>query len=287
MKSEINKSLSSLTAWKIGGPVSLLLIPESKEELAEAVKIGKEAGKYYIIGNGTNILAKDEGFSYPLIKLGRNFSKIQIEGTTLRAGASTSLISLALKTVDAGLAGLEFGSGIPGTLGGAIVMNAGAHGMEMKEIIKEALVYDTIEEKYKIMSNKEMEFSYRSSIYKNNSRYIVVEALIKLSSGNRDDLLKKIESNKEERKLKQPYEFPNSGSVFKNPSGMSVGKLIDDAGLKGFNINDAQVSLKHGNFIENRGKAKAEDVISLMEHIEQIISEKYNINLEREIIILE
>ena len=147
MRSEINKSLSSLTSWKIGGPVSLLLIPESIEELAEAVNSGKEAGKYYIIGNGTNILAKDEGFSYPLIKLGRNFSKIQIEGTTLIAGASTSLISLALKTVDAGLAGLEFGSGIPGTLGGAIVMNAGAHGMEMKEIIKEALVYDTIEEK--------------------------------------------------------------------------------------------------------------------------------------------
>lgn len=287
MEKEKNKSLSLLTSWKIGGPASLLLIPESKEELVEGVKIGKEAGKFYIIGNGTNILAKDEGFSYPLIKLGKNFAKVEITGNLLRAGAAAPLITLAMATSKEDLAGLEFASGIPGTLGGGIIMNAGAHGMQMKDIVLEVVVYDIIKEKYKSLKNKEIEFAYRSSIFKNNSRFIIIEVLMELYPGDKDILLEKIKANKSERLKNQPYEYPNCGSVFKNPPGLSAGKLIEDANLKGFSINDAEVSLKHGNFIINKGNASAKDIMLLIEHVEKVVKEKYNINLEREVIILE
>jgi UDP-N-acetylmuramate dehydrogenase len=283
---EKNKAISSLTSWKIGGPAALLLIPDTKEELAEAVKTGKKAGEFFLLGNGTNILARDEGISCPIIKLGKGFANYNIEGQTLRAGAAASLISLAVKTAGEGLAGFEFASGIPGTLGGAVIMNAGANGSEMKDIIIDVLVYDTEEEEYKTFSNEELNFSYRNSLLKNNNRYIVLEANIKLSQGDKNQLLEKIKKSKEERMSKQPYEYPNGGSVFKNPPGMSAGKLIEDAGLKGFSINDAEVSTKHGNFIINKGNAKAEDVINLIMHIEKVIKEKYNINLEREIIIV-
>ncbi len=283
---EKNKAISSLTSWKIGGSAALLLIPETKEELAEAVKTGKKAGKFYLIGNGTNILAKDEGISCPIIKLGKGFANYSIEGQTLRAGAAASLISLAVKTAGEGLAGFEFASGIPGSLGGAVIMNAGANGSEMKEIIVDVLVYDTEKEEYKTLSNEELNYSYRSSLLKNNNRYIVLEANIKLTQGDKSQLLDKIKKSKEERMSKQPYEYPNGGSVFKNPPGMSAGKLIEESGLKGLAINDAQVSEKHGNFIINKGNAKAADVINLIEHIEKVIKEKYNINLEREIIII-
>ena len=283
---EKDKAISSLTSWKIGGPAALLLIPDTKEELAEAVKTGKKSGKFFLLGNGTNILARDEGISCPIIKLGKGFANYNIEGQTLRAGAAASLISLAVKTAGEGLAGFEFASGIPGTLGGAVIMNAGANGSEMKDIIIDVLVYDTEEEEYKTFSNEELKFSYRNSLLKNNNRYIVLEANIKLSQGDKNQLLEKIKKSKEERMSKQPYEYPNGGSVFKNPPGMSAGKLIEDAGLKGFSINDAEVSTKHGNFIINKGNAKAEDVINLIMHIEKVIKEKYNINLEREIIIV-
>lgn len=283
---EKDKAISSLTSWKIGGPAALLLIPDTKEELTEAVKTGKKAGKFFLLGNGTNILARDEGISCPIIKLGKGFANYNIEGQTLRAGAAASLISLAVKTAGEGLAGFEFASGIPGTLGGAVIMNAGANGSEMKDIIIDVLVYDTEEEEYKTFSNEELKFSYRNSLLKNNNRYIVLEANIKLSQGDKNQLLEKIKKSKEERMSKQPYEYPNGGSVFKNPPGMSAGKLIEDAGLKGFSINDAEVSTKHGNFIINKGNAKAEDVINLIMHIEKVIKEKYNINLEREIIIV-
>ena len=283
---EKDKAISSLTSWKIGGPAALLLIPDTKEELAEAVKTGKKSGKFFLLGNGTNILAGDEGISCPIIKLGKGFANYNIEGQTLRAGAAASLISLAVKTAGEGLAGFEFASGIPGTLGGAVIMNAGANGSEMKDIIIDVLVYDTEEEEYKTFSNEELKFSYRNSLLKNNNRYIVLEANIKLSQGDKNQLLEKIKKSKEERMSKQPYEYPNGGSVFKNPPGMSAGKLIEDAGLKGFSINDAEVSTKHGNFIINKGNAKAEDVINLIMHIEKVIKEKYNINLEREIIIV-
>lgn len=283
---EKNKAISSLTSWKIGGPAALLLIPDTKEELAEAVKTGKKSGKFFLLGNGTNILARDEGIFCPIIKLGKGFANYNIEGQTLRAGAAASLISLAVKTAGEGLAGFEFASGIPGTLGGAVIMNAGANGSEMKDIIIDVLVYDIEEEEYKTFSNEELKFSYRNSLLKNNNRYIVLEANIKLSQGDKNQLLEKIKKSKEERMSKQPYEYPNGGSVFKNPPGMSAGKLIEDAGLKGFSINDAEVSTKHGNFIINKGNAKAEDVINLIMHIEKVIKEKYNINLEREIIIV-
>lgn len=283
---EKDKAISSLTSWKIGGPAALLLIPDTKEELAEAVKTGKKSGKFFLLGNGTNILARDEGISCPIIKLGKGFANYNIEGQTLRAGAAASLISLAVKTAGEGLAGFEFASGIPGTLGGAVIMNAGANGSEMKDIIIDVLVYDTEEEEYKTFINEELKFSYRNSLLKNNNRYIVLEANIKLSQGDKNQLLEKIKKSKEERMSKQPYEYPNGGSVFKNPPGMSAGKLIEDAGLKGFSINDAEVSTKHGNFIINKGNAKAEDVINLIMHIEKVIKEKYNINLEREIIIV-
>jgi len=286
MEIKRNTLLSTMTSWKIGGPASLLLIPENKNELAEAVKIGKEAGGFYLIGNGTNILARDEGYSFPLIKLGKEFKDYDLKGKLLYAKAGASLIALALKTAQEGMEGLEFASGIPGTLGGGIIMNAGAHGLEMKDIILEVEVYDIIDEKYKKMTNKEIDFSYRSSIFKNNPRYIIVDALMELSSGDQDSLMKKIKKHKEDRQLRQPYEYPNCGSVFKNPPGHSAGKLIEDAGLKGFNINDAEVSNKHGNFIINKGNATAKDIILLMEYIEEVVKEKFNVNLEREVIIL-
>jgi UDP-N-acetylmuramate dehydrogenase len=283
---EKEKPLSSLTSWKIGGPAKVLLIPDTKEELKEAVSIGKESGKFYVLGKGTNLLVKDEGVSYPLIKLGDGFNYFKIDGDNLLAGASSSLISLAVKTAGEGFKGFEFASGIPGSLGGAVIMNAGAHGSEIKDILVDVLVYDTEKEEYVTFRNEELKYSYRNSFLKNNSRYIVVEANLKLSKGDKKLLMENIKNTKIERMSKQPYEYPNGGSVFKNPPGMSAGKLIEESGLKGLAINDAQVSEKHGNFIINKGNAKAADVINLIEHIEKVIKEKYNINLEREIIII-
>lgn len=284
---EKKKLLSSLTSWKVGGPADILLIPENKEELIEAVKKAKDYNKFFIIGNGTNVLAKDEGFSYPLIKLGKGFGYYNREETLVRVGASASLISIANKTINDGLAGLEFASGIPGSLGGAIVMNAGAHGSEIKDILVEVLAFDTEKEEFIKISNKDMNFSYRNSFLKNNSRYIVVEALLELNQGSIDELKEKVQNYKAQRLERQPYEFPNAGSVFKNPEGMSAGKLIEDSGLKGYKVNGAEVSIKHGNFIINKNNATYNDIITIINHVEKIVNEKFNVKLEREIIILE
>jgi UDP-N-acetylmuramate dehydrogenase len=286
MKIQKNLSLATLTSWKTGGKAAAVFIPENKEELMEAVKIGKEAGNFYLLGNGTNVLAPEEGIPYPIIKLGKGFGKIEINGTQVTAGASASLIGLSLVCVSESLAGFEFASGIPGSVGGAVIMNAGAQGSEIKNVLVSVEAYDVYEEKFTIFTNSEMKYEYRNSLLKNNSRYIVVEAHFALNKGDEELLREAIKKNKEERLLKQPWEYPNAGSVFKNPPGKSAGKLIEDAGLKGFRINDAQISEKHGNFIVNRGNATSKDIINIIMHVEKVINEKYNINLEREIIIL-
>lgn len=286
MKIEKNLSLATLTSWKTGGEAAAVFIPENKEELMEAVKIGKEAGIFYLLGNGTNVLAPEEGIPYPIIKLGKGFGKIEINGTQVTAGASASLIGLALVCVSKSLAGFEFASGIPGSVGGAVIMNAGAQGSEIKNVLVSVEAYDVYEEKYITFTNSEMKYEYRNSFLKNNPRYIVVDAQFSLNNGDEESLREVIKKNKEERLLNQPWEYPNAGSVFKNPPGKSAGKLIEDAGLKGFRINDAQISEKHGNFIVNRGNATSRDIINIIMHVEKVIKEKYNINLEREIIIL-
>lgn len=286
MKIERNLSLATLTSWKTGGEAAEVFIPENKDELMEAVQIGKKAGNFYVLGNGTNVLAPEEGISCPIIKLGKSFGKIKVNGNQVTAGASASLIGLALVCVNESLAGFEFASGIPGSVGGAVIMNAGAQGSEIKNVLVSVDAYDVYEEKYITFTNSEMKYEYRNSFLKNNPRYIVVEAQFSLNNGDEESLREVIKKNKEERLLNQPWEYPNAGSVFKNPPGKSAGKLIEDAGLKGFRINDAQISEKHGNFIVNRGNATSRDIINIIMHVEKVIKEKYNINLEREIIIL-
>lgn len=283
---ETNKSLAEMTSWKIGGLAWIVVYPGNISELEYVIKKVRGLKPFYVIGSGTNLLIKDEGYPNVIIKLDGDFKKISFTGTIVEAGAAISLAALGNKAADNSLSGLEFASGIPGSLGGAVIMNAGAYGSEIKDLLIEVEVFD-VKEQYLVRMNKnDLIFSYRNSLLKGNPRFIVTKVILQLKNGNEKDIKKIMRKYRDDRFNKQPYDLPNAGSIFKNPPNNSAGKLIEEAGLKGFSINDAEISLKHGNFIVNKNKAKAEDVIELIKYIEKTILDKYNIVLEREIIIL-
>ncbi|KHF40777.1 UDP-N-acetylmuramate dehydrogenase [Halalkalibacter okhensis] len=274
--------LSNHTTWKIGGPADVLIEPDSLESLQRLMQIiSMHDLPWRVIGRGSNLLVADEGIEGIVIKLGKGLDDLEINGETIRVGGGYPLIKLATIISREGLSGLEFAGGIPGSVGGAVFMNAGAHGSDISNILKEALVLYS-NGRLEWMKGKDMGFSYRTSRLQ-EEKGICVEAIFQLEKGKKEDIVKHMQANKDYRRESQPWKHPTCGSVFRNPLPNYAGQLIEEAGLKGFQIGGAQISTMHANFIVNVDGAKAEDVMNLIKHVKETIKSKHNIDIETEV----
>lgn len=274
--------MAAHTTFRIGGPADYFVKPETAEELSEVLKLCKEEQMpYFILGNGSNLLVGDRGFRGVVIQLYKNFDGIKIEGNKVTARAGAMLVRVAKEAGKAGLTGLEFASGIPGTIGGAMVMNAGAYGGEMKDVVTAVTVL-TKDGELKTLTGEEMNFRYRRSVVEDEG-LIVLEAVMELKEGNAEEIQARMDELTVQRKTKQPIEFPSAGSTFKRPEGYFAGKLVQDAGLRGFQVGGAQVSEKHCGFVINAGGATAADVMSLMQQVSDTVNEKFGVTLEPEV----
>lgn len=270
------------TTFRIGGPAEYLILPQTTEEIADVIKLCRqEEIPWYIVGNGSNLLVADEGVRGVVIQLLRNFNQIQVVGCQIRMQAGAQNAAVAKRALDASLTGFEFAAGIPGTIGGAVVMNAGAYGGEMKDILKEVTVLDP-NGMIRTIPAEELELGYRTSIIARKG-YVVLEAVIVLKTGDPKEIKAAMDELKEKRVTKQPLEYPSAGSTFKRPEGYFAGKLIMDAGLRGFSVGGAQISEKHCGFVINKGNATAKDVTELMDETKKIVMEKFGVALEPEV----
>lgn len=278
-----NEPLSNHTTIKIGGPADIFIEPSSAENLKKVMGVIRHYQiPWRAIGRGSNLLVSDKGIEGAVIKLGSGLDQMAIDGTELTVGGGYSLVSLATTISKKGFTGLEFASGIPGSAGGAVYMNAGAHGSDISKILKRAHILfedGTME----WLSNEEMGFSYRTSILQTERPGIVIEAVFELAQGNRDAIVAQMQKNKDYRKDTQPWNYPCAGSIFRNPLPNYAGKLIEVAGLKGFSIGGAKISEMHGNFIVNAGNATANDVLALIQHVKDTIYDLYEIKMETEV----
>ncbi|MCI5699310.1 MAG: UDP-N-acetylmuramate dehydrogenase [Lachnospiraceae bacterium] len=280
---EKNEPMSKHTTFRVGGPADYYLSPHSTEELKKICRICEENElPYFVIGNGSNLLVSDEGYRGAVIQIYRNMSEIEVEDNTkIRAKAGALLAFVAKTALNHRLTGMEFASGIPGTIGGAVVMNAGAYGGEMKDILEEVTVLTGAGE-VKVLPASELELGYRTSIVKKEG-YLVLEAVLSLEEGEPAQIQKRMNELKEQRVSKQPLEFPSAGSTFKRPEGYFAGKLIMDAGLAGYQIGGAQVSAKHCGFLINAGNATARDVYRLIRFVQKTVWDKFQVELETEV----
>ncbi len=270
------------TTFRTGGLADYFVMPETKEELRGIVALLKSARRpYYIVGNGSNLLISDTGYRGTIIQIYKEMSKITVNGNEIRAQAGALLSKIAGKALETGLTGFEFAAGIPGTLGGACVMNAGAYGGEMKDVLSEVLVL-TPEGEFVTLSAEELDFGYRTSVIAKKG-YIVLEASVILSKGVEKEIRERMEELRRKRVSKQPLEYPSAGSTFKRPKGYFAGKLIEDAGLRGFRIGGAQVSEKHCGFVINREDATSAEILELMKQVSVRVEEKFGVTLEPEV----
>lgn len=270
------------TTFKIGGPADYFLVPETGEEVGEIIKICRKTDTpYFILGNGSNLLVGDGGYRGTVIQVYRNMSAVTVEGTTITAQAGALLSAVAAAAKNASLTGFEFAGGIPGTVGGAAVMNAGAYGGEMKDVLVEVTVMDTEGKIFAIPAEK-LELGYRTSVIK-KAGYIVLEAKIRLKEGDQEAIRERMKELTIQRTTKQPLEYPSAGSTFKRPEGYFAGKLVMDSGLRGYQVGGARVSEKHCGFVINAGDATAKDVRTLMDNVRDIVYEKYGVTLEPEV----
>lgn len=280
-----NEPMSRHTTFRVGGEAKCLIRISNKDQLKKLVPYLHITGqKYFILGNGSNLLAGDKGYSGIVVKLEDEKDGITVEGEKMRVSAGTLLVRAAAKAREQGLAGMEFASGIPGTVGGAIVMNAGAYGGEMKQIVESVEVMNR-EGEILVLDNDTMEFGYRTSVIKSRP-FIVLETVLALQKGDKDEIGSRMEELAKQRREKQPLEYASAGSTFKRPEGYFAGKLIMDAGLRGFSIGGARVSEKHCGFIINTGNATAEDIREVIEEVQRRVKEKFGVTLEREVIYL-
>lgn len=281
----VAEPMKNHTTFRIGGPADALALPKTPEEVAEVVRFCHEhAQPYYVLGNGSNLLVSDEGYRGLVLQLYRNFNDIQVNGETITVQAGAMLAAVARTAYQTGLTGLEFASGIPGTIGGAVVMNAGAYGGEMKNVLKEVTVL-TKEGEVLVIPAKALELGYRTSVIPKNG-WIVLGAVLQLKKGDQEQILARMEELKEQRITKQPLDLPSAGSTFKRPEGYFAGKLIMDAGLRGFTVGGAQVSEKHCGFVVNRGNATAADVWELICEVKRRVKEMTGVELEPEVKLL-
>lgn len=270
------------TTFRIGGPAEYYLRPHSVDELRKILHICKRENlPFFILGNGSNLLVSDKGYQGVVIQLWKNMSDIEVDAHVIRAKAGALLSKIAVVALDNSLAGFAFASGIPGTLGGAVVMNAGAYGGEMKDVLEEVTVMDA-EGNVICLKRDELNLGYRTSIVKEKG-YIVLEAVIRLKKGEASHIKEQMDDFKERRTSKQPLDMPSAGSTFKRPEGYFAGKLIMDTGLRGFRVGGAQISEKHCGFVVNTGDATAEDVKNLIEEVQKRVREKFGVTLEPEV----
>ena len=276
-----NEPMKMHTSFKVGGNADRFLIIDSKEKLTKVLNF--DLKNIYIIGNGTNILVRDKGIRGTVIKYVAKNYEINDNIIKVEAGMPNALLSKPI--LENSIEGLEFAFGIPGTIGGAIVMNAGAFGREMKDVVVSTTYIDLDTKKIETINNLEHEFSYRESIF-SKKHAVILETMLKLEKGNREEIKKKIEEYREKRINTQPLDVPSAGSTFKRGEGYITAKLIDESGLKGFTIGGAKVSEKHAGFIVNAKNAKAEDIINLIEYVKQKVYEKFGKHIEEEIKII-
>ncbi len=278
-----NELLSLHTTMKIGGPADLLIEPSSLENIQKVMSFIKDRQlPWRAIGRGSNLLVSDKGIEGVVIKLGSGLDHLSINDSTITVGGGHSLVSLSTIISKKGLSGLEFASGIPGSVGGAVYMNAGAHGSDISKILTKAHILFE-DGSIEWLSKDEMEFTYRTSALQKKRPGIVLEAEFKLTKGDRTAIVSQMQKNKDYRKETQPWNFPCAGSIFRNPLPHYAGKLIEDAGLKGYQIGGAKISEMHGNFIVNAGNATAKDVLDLIQFIKDTILNSYGVKIETEV----
>ena len=283
---KFNEPMKNHTTAKVGGPCDVMVFPENESEIVEIMKKAKEEGvNYYVIGCGSNLLVADSGVHALIIKITNKFSDVNISGEYLKAYAGASMPLVAIKARNASLSGFEFACGIPGSIGGGIRMNAGAYGSEIANIVEKITFIEENDEIVEI-SKEEAKFGYRNSIFTGRPECVILSATFRLKKANENDIAEKMKENTLARTSKQPLEYPNFGSVFKRPEGYFVGKLVQDAGLKGYQIGGAQVSTKHTGFIVNVGDATCDDILNLIKYIQEVVYKKFNVHLEPEVVLI-
>ena len=277
------ESMSRHTTFHVGGPVSLMAFPQSAEQAALAVQIAAEEGiRPVFLGNGSNLLVPDAGFDAFVIKTTNGLCHASVDGTVITAESGILLARLAVLARDHGLTGLEFAHGIPGSLGGAVTMNAGAYDGEMAQVITEVTYLTAAGQ---VEATDRFDFSYRHSAFSDGSR-MILSAKMQLESGEKEAIRARMEELMERRKSKQPLEWPSAGSTFKRPQGYFAAALIDQCGLKGFSVGGAQVSEKHAGFVINKGGATCSDILTLMEQVRQRVYDATGVTLEPEVKLL-
>lgn len=278
--------MASYTSFKAGGTASIMVEPGSTEELKKTIEfLNSTDFSYYILGNGTNTLVRDGGYKGIIIHLGEAFSNLSVDGEILTAGAGALLSAAAAKALEHGLSGMEFAGGIPGSIGGAVFMNAGAYDGEMKQVVQEVKILSSNGKKEYVLKGEEMEFGYRNSILIRQGG-IVTSVRIKLCKSNKEDIQRKMRDLTVRRNEKQPLRYPSAGSFFKRPPGHFAGKLIEDAGLKGLYLGGARISPMHAGFLINEKNATATEITRLMEIVRGAVFEYSGIVLEPEVRII-
>lgn len=268
--------------FRVGGPADYFVTPGSYEEVAAVLKVCEaESVPYYILGNGSNLLVGDKGFRGVVIQLQKEMNQIAVEGNSIRAQAGALLSQIAAVALRQELAGFEFAAGIPGTLGGACIMNAGAYGGEIKDVLKEVTVLDA-DRNILVLDGSKLDMGYRHSELADKG-YIVLEAVVELKEGKKDEIQAIMDDLRNRRVEKQPLEYPSAGSTFKRPTGYFAGKLIQDAGLRGFSVGGAQVSEKHCGFVINKDDATAAEIAELMRQVSEKVKEQFGVELEPEV----
>lgn len=281
-----DEPMKNHTSFCVGGPAKLLIKPNDEEALVEILKsIRKNNYKYYILGNCTNIIVKDKGFDGVIIKLKNKLNDVKkVSDKEIYAGTGASMKKISEFAMENSLTGLEFAHGIPGSLGGAIVMNAGAYDGEIKNVVKSVRLLDEDLNVIEVPGD-EMNFSYRHSLVQERN-LIVLGATFSLENGDKDEIREKYEDFDQRRADKQPLDMPSAGSTFKRPTGYFAGKLIDDSGLRGFTHKGAGISEKHCGFVVNKNKATAQDVLETIEIVQKVVHDKFDVTLEREVKII-
>lgn len=270
------------TTFKVGGPADVFVKPGSVEQIKQIMEVAREEQiPVYIMGNGSNLLVGDKGYRGAIIQIYKNMNQIRCEGNEIKAQAGALLSTIARVALDQELGGFEFASGIPGTLGGAVTMNAGAYGGEMKQVLKSAVIL-TRDGEIKTLTVEDLKLGYRKSVIIDKD-YIVLEAVLELVPAKKQEIQEKMNEYALARRTKQPLEYPSAGSTFKRPVGYFAGKLIDDSGLRGFSYGGAQVSEKHCGFVINKGDATARDIVTLMKMVNEKVMEKFGVALEPEV----
>lgn len=278
-----DEPLKKHTTFQVGGNTDCLIFVEKEKELQAVFNLlSKEHVPFFVIGNGSNLLVSDDGFEGVILETKHLMNSISIDGTTITAEAGVLMSKIGVEALRHSLTGFEFAAGIPGTIGGGTVMNAGAYGGELKDVIKSVRVLTTEGELVDIPGD-EMDFGYRHSIVRQKN-YIITSIVIELSNGDETQIKSRMDELTEARRSKQPLEFPSAGSTFKRPEGYFAGKLIEEAGLRGYSVGGAQVSEKHCGFVINKGNATAKDIDTLMRNVSQKVFENAGVTLEPEVI---